>query len=71
MCVGSGNAANEIGLVVVQADYFAESSESEQRRAPVPAALTVGGVPLGQLGSSRCWLTPAGTQRARAKKKRS
>jgi hypothetical protein len=31
--IRSGNAADEIGLVVVQADLFAESSEREQRRA--------------------------------------
>ena len=35
VCVGSGNVANEIGLIVVQADYFAASPEGEQRRASV------------------------------------
>jgi hypothetical protein len=51
VCVGFGNAANEIGLVVVQADYFAKSPEREQRCASVHAVLAIGGVPLGQLGS--------------------
>jgi hypothetical protein len=54
VCIRSGNAADEIGLVVVQADYFAESSEREQGRASVHAVLTIGNVALGQLGWS-CW----------------
>ena len=60
VCIGSGNAANEAGPVFVQADYLAESSESEQRRAAVRAALAVGGVSLGQLGLSGCWLASVG-----------
>jgi len=60
VCVAFDNAANEIGLVVVQADYFAEPPESEQRRASVHAALAVGGVSFGQFGSSRHRSAPVG-----------
>jgi hypothetical protein len=50
----------EIGVVVVQADYFAEPPESEQRCASVHAVLAVGGVPLGQLGPPWCWTASIG-----------
>lgn len=47
VCVGSGDTANEIGLIIVQADHLADPAEREQRRPPVHAAFAVGGVPPG------------------------
>lgn len=52
MRVGSGDAADEIGLIFVQADYLANPPEGEQRCPSVLAAFAVGGVPLDQLGPS-------------------
>ncbi len=60
MCVGSGNAANEVRLVLIQADYFADSSEGEQRHTSANAAHAIDGVPRGQLGSSRRGLASIG-----------
>jgi hypothetical protein len=60
VCIGSGNTANEIGPVLIQADHFAKSPESEQRHTTAYAALAIDGVSLGQLVLSRYWLVSIG-----------